>query len=194
MITWFKRQGKPAKIAIIGAVIFWALVGIGAQRNSVEKANEESRANNSQSVTSEPTAKPETKTTAPVKTTPAPPPVDPAAEAAAYRAECKNIEFRALNKNPDSYMGQKYSVQGQVIQILESGNSTDIRLNVTPAEYGDYWTDTIYITYAGKTDALDKSIINVYGTVAGKYTYESQANYNISLPLIKAEYIDIVTL
>lgn len=97
-----------------------------------------------------------------------------------------------LNKNPDSYKGQNYKTQGQVVQILEGDSETDIRLNVTPDAYG-YWTDTIYVVSADKTPALEKSIINVYGEVRGKYTYTSQANYNITLPLIEAKYIEVVT-
>jgi len=139
--------------------------------------------------TSAPAATPKTETVS----KPAPPPVDPAVEAAQYKAACQPIEFRALEKNPDSYKGQKYRTQGQVVQILEGDTKTDIRLNVTPPQYGSYWDDTIYVTYNGKTPALDKSIINIYGDVQGKYSYTSQANYNISLPLIEAKYIDVVT-
>src|SRR5665811_1581017 len=173
MITWFKKQTKGAKIILVGAAAFWLIVfAIAGASGSKEKevAHVDAQSSDTVSKKTTPTAEVKKVEPEPAPIPPPPPPVDPAVEAANYRAGCKNIEFRALNKNPDSYAGQKFSVRGQVIQILESNNETEIRLNVTPPEYGSYWSDTIYIAYAGKTDALESSIINVYGDVVGTYS------------------------
>lgn len=99
--------------------------------------------------------------------------------------------FANLNKNPDSYAGTRCQYRGKVVQCMESGGMTDIRMDITPMGYG-YWTDTIYVTYAGTTPAVEDNIIIVYGTVKGSYTYTSQANYEITLPCIDARYVDVV--
>jgi hypothetical protein len=109
----------------------------------------------------------------------------------AYKAQCQQIDFKELDKNPTAYKGQKYFTAGQVIQIMESAGSTDIRMNVTQGSYG-YWSDTIYVTYTGTTPAVEDSIIYVYGEITGPYTYTSTAGYKITLPNVKAKYIDVV--
>jgi hypothetical protein len=100
-------------------------------------------------------------------------------------------DFAHLNKNPDGYAGTRCKYKGKVVQVMESGGTTDIRMDITPAGYG-VWTDTIYVNFIGTTPAVEESIIVVYGTIKGGYTYTSQANYKITLPLIEAKYIDVV--
>ena len=53
------------------------------------------------------------------------------------------------------------------------------------------WLDTIYATLAGTTPAVTDSIVAIYGTIAGSYTYTSTANYKITLPRIDAKYVDV---
>lgn len=110
---------------------------------------------------------------------------------ATYKAQCRPMEFRVLNKNPDAYKGQKYFAMGQVVQIMEGYGSTDIRLNVTRDQWG-YWDDTIYVTYSGSVPAYEDSIIKIWGEIQGSYTYTSTAGWNITLPLVKAKYIEVV--
>ena len=100
-------------------------------------------------------------------------------------------DFAHLNKNPDSYKGTRCQYRGQVIQALESGGSTDIRMNITQGPYG-IWTDTVYVTLQGTTPAVEDSIIVVYGTIMGSYSYESTAGWNVTVPLIEAKYVDVV--
>lgn len=108
-----------------------------------------------------------------------------------YKASCPaGPPFANLNKNPNSFKGQRCQYRGKVVQVMESGGTGIIRMDVTPGSYG-YWTDTVYVTYAGTTPAVEDSIIVVYGTIGGSHTYESQAGYQITLPLIEAKYIDV---
>lgn len=99
--------------------------------------------------------------------------------------------FANLNKNPDAYKGTRCQYKGKVVQIMEGAGTSEIRMDITPMGYG-YWTDTIYVTYDGTTPAVEENIIIVYGTIMGSYSYTSQANYNITLPLIEAKYVDVV--
>lgn len=110
---------------------------------------------------------------------------------ASYKAQCKAIEFKVLNKNPDAYKGQKYFATGQVVQIMENFGTTDIRLNVTRDQWG-YWDDTIYVTFKGTVPAYEDSIIRVWGEIKGSYTYTSVAGWNITLPWVEARYIEVV--
>ncbi len=113
--------------------------------------------------------------------------VDPAE----YKAQCQDVEFRVLEKNPDALKGQKYHAVGQVAQIMEGSLQTDIRLNVTKDRWG-YWDDTIYVVYGGPVpDAYEDSIIEVWGEIQGSHTYTSTAGWKITLPLIKAKFIEV---
>lgn len=108
-----------------------------------------------------------------------------------YKATCPpGPPFANLDKNPDSYKGQRCQYTGKIVQVMESAGTTDIRMNVTPGSYG-FWSDTVYVTFEGTTPAVEDSIIVVYGEIDGSYTYTSQAGYRITLPLIKAKYIDV---
>ncbi len=103
-----------------------------------------------------------------------------------YKASCKKISFKELNKNPESHAGERVKLSGRVIQIMESGGLTDIRMDVN-----DNFGDTVYVTYAGTTSALEDSMITIYGEVVGSYTYESQAGWEITLPEIDAKYVTV---
>ena len=198
MFKWYKRQQKAVKIAIAGAAAFWIIFGITegvigyelnhgpamhrwyppAQTKYPPAQTTTQAGRDNSSVVSAPTPPP----------APAPTP-EPAP--ATYKAACQTIGFRVLDKNPSAYEGQKYKVQGQVVQILESAGETVIRLNVDKDEYG-LWDDTIYVSYDDTTPALEKSIINIYGEVTGPYSYTSQAGWDITLPMVKAKYIEVV--
>lgn len=110
---------------------------------------------------------------------------------AVYKASCPaGPPYAVLNKNPDAYKGQRCQYRGKVVQAMESGGTTDLRVDITSGSYG-IWSDTIYVTLAGTTPAVTDSIVAIYGTIAGSYTYTSTANYKITLPRIDAKYVDV---
>lgn len=112
-------------------------------------------------------------------TTPAP---EPAETEAQYKASCKEISYKQLEKNPDKYAGQRVKFTGTIFQIQESGDFTSILLDV-----GGY--DNISVLYDGTTNAVEDSTITVYGEILGSYTYESVAGYQITVPQMNAKYI-----
>ncbi|MGC9517930.1 MAG: hypothetical protein ACP5C3_09580 [Methanomicrobiales archaeon] len=116
---------------------------------------------------------------------PDPAPAEPEETESEYKASCKVISFKELNKNPDGHAGERVKVSGRVIQIME-GYGTDIRMDVN-----DNYGDTVYVTYDRTTSALEDSYITVYGEVYGSYTYESQAGWQITLPMIQAKYVEV---
>lgn len=110
-----------------------------------------------------------------------------AAEQAAKKASAQTIDYAHLKKNPDRYKGEYVKYTGEIIQILEGNNITNIRLAVTKTAYGYDFNDVIFIEYNGYTDYVDGDIITMYGEVYGTYSYESQAGFNISLPGVIAK-------
>jgi len=101
-----------------------------------------------------------------------------------YKASCKVISFKELEKNPDGHSGERVKYTGEVVQIMENYGVSSIRMDV-----GSNFGDTIYVSYPGTTSAVEGSTITVYGVVDGSYTYTSQAGWEISLPKISGKYI-----
>jgi len=95
------------------------------------------------------------------------------------------LNYKLIDKNPDSHKNEKYKISGRIVQIMEDASSTDIRLDVN-----DVYGDTVYIYYDGLTEYVEDDYITVYGVCEGKYTYTSSAGFQITLPLFRAIIID----
>ncbi|MBU2009037.1 MAG: hypothetical protein KJ624_04245 [Chloroflexi bacterium] len=109
-----------------------------------------------------------------------------------YKADCRSdLAFNELDKSPDKYKGIKVAYKGEIVQIMERGQSTTIRMNITKATYG--WDDTIYVTYDGITLAVEDDIVQIWGEVQGAYTYESIAGWKVTLPWVKAKYVEEIS-
>ncbi|PLR73520.1 hypothetical protein [Bacillus sp. UMB0728] len=106
------------------------------------------------------------------------------------KGEATTIDFKQLEKNPDRYTGEYVKYTGEIVQILEGNDTTNIRLAVTKTSYGYNPGEIVFIEYEGYTDFVDGDIVTIYGEVYGKYSYESQAGYNISLPGIVADIVE----
>lgn len=96
------------------------------------------------------------------------------------------VNFKELDKNPDSFNGKIVKFTGQVVQIQEDNNYGIIRLAVTKESYGWSISDIIWVEYQNHTDAVKDDVITVYGQLTGSKTYESQAHFNITVPSIMA--------
>ena len=110
-----------------------------------------------------------------------------------YKAECIYVSYEDIARNPDNYKGTFAVFSGQVAQVQESGNNVVIRLNVTRGYYG-IWEDTVYIEYTkaqNESRILEEDIITVYGQLNGIKTYTAVLGNSISIPYLKAKYIEI---
>ncbi len=112
---------------------------------------------------------------------------------AAYKAKCQTLDYRVVSKNADNYIGQFFYARGEVFQIMEQGNTTFMLVAVTDSGYG-FWDDNVAVYLAGTTDALEESIVRIWGSCGGNYTYESVAGYTITVPQIDAEYVEVERL
>ena len=170
--SWWKKTSQKEKIVIgtvgfccLGIILIIGMAGLFSPDNGQKSIDNTDNTNN-------------TATT--------PEPAQPVESESQYKASCKTISFKELDKNPDAHAGERVKLSGRVIQIME-GYGTDIRMDVN-----DNFGDTVYVTYDGTTSALEDSYITVYGEVYGKYTYQSQAGWEITLPLIQAKYVELV--
>lgn len=100
------------------------------------------------------------------------------------------ISYNMLKKNADTYMGKPYYAKGEVIQAIEDGGTTLLRVNITQGDY--VWDDTVAVIYDGITDAVEDDIIEVYGTIYGNYSYDTTIGGSATIPGITASSITVV--
>lgn len=108
-----------------------------------------------------------------------------AEKAAGYET---GITYDQLARTPDEYKGKKVKFYGKVVQVIESGDSVQIRLAVDD----DY--DTILLgEYESKivsSRVLEDDYITIYGRSAGVITYKSTIGGNITIPGVAIDRID----
>ena len=82
---------------------------------------------------------------------------------------------------------------GKIVQIIEGKDkSIQMRVDITKDRYG-YYDDTIYVFYTydiGGRRFLQNDIINIYGKVYGRVTYETVLGAKVTLPAIDAKTIE----
>ena len=112
----------------------------------------------------------------------------------AYKDSCQSYTYEQIARNPDKVKDNLAKVKGKVIQVLESGNTVELRVNITAKSYG-YYDDTVYVYYYRMDETEDRiledDIITVYGRLNGLKTYTSVMKSEITLPEIVAQYIEI---
>ena len=106
----------------------------------------------------------------------------------------KCSSYKEISRNPDSYKGKWAKFTGEVVQVMDDYDETILRVNVTKDEY-DFYEDTLYVYYnksnKGNNRILEDDIITMYGQLNGITTYETVMSSEVSLPALKAWYIDI---
>ncbi len=114
-------------------------------------------------------------------------PSDPITVACQASSSPQTISYKDLEKDPDSYQGQTTTFTGQVLQIQESDNQGAMRLAVDKDSYGDWNVgDVVLVQYDGHTPAVEDDVVTVSGVMEGTQTYTSEANYQITVPLMYA--------
>jgi hypothetical protein len=98
--------------------------------------------------------------------------------------------YLELLHKAESFAGQPLSFAGKVIQSIQTGPSTALRVNVTPGPYNS-WQDTIYVdtsALAAKTPikVADGDLVSVRGTFAGIKSYQSVIGDTIEVPSVIA--------
>ncbi len=96
------------------------------------------------------------------------------------------VDFKELDKDPESFNGKIVKFIGQVLQIQESNGHGIVLLAVTKESYGWSSADVVYVEYQGHTDAVEDDVVTIYGQLTGSKTYESQAHFEITVPSMTA--------
>lgn len=110
-----------------------------------------------------------------------------------YISACKTYSYEDISRNPTQYSGKNAVFSGKVVQVQEDGNFVVLRMNVTRNQSGLY-DDSVYIEYRRKSEAepriLEDDMVNAYGILCGIKTYKSVLGNAVSIPYMKAEYVE----
>jgi hypothetical protein len=107
-------------------------------------------------------------------------------------------EWQLIAKNPDSHIGERVIVYGQVTQFDSATGTSGFRANVgakaKKASYGwaDYDTNTFM---TGTSDLLAEvvqgDLFKAEVTVAGSFSYESTMGASLTAPSLSVTKIDV---
>lgn len=96
----------------------------------------------------------------------------------------KEITFEHLKKNSAKYAGKPWAVKGKILQIQEADGDTMARVSL------DSWGNkVVWVVGNFTTDFIENNQVYAVGYLAGDYSYESQAGWNITIPALVARAI-----
>ncbi|WP_338470919.1 toxin regulator [Niallia sp. XMNu-256] len=110
------------------------------------------------------------------------------AEEEAKKGYDTGITYDQLARTPDDFIGKKVKFRGKVVQVIEGGTETQVRIAVND----DYDT----ILYAGfdksivSSRVLEDDKITIMGLSSGLITYDSTMGGKISIPGVLVEKIE----
>ena len=96
------------------------------------------------------------------------------------KADCKEIDYKQLNKNPDKYDGNNIKLSGRVMQISEGHSDGNYLLMYVNGDYNQL----AYVEYYNDTNIVEGNYITVYGVGAGSYTYSTQGGGSNTVPAV----------
>ena len=108
-----------------------------------------------------------------------------------WRKYARPFDYKVVNKNPDARVGEHVKGRGRIYQIQESEADGEFissgGLNVTA--YGYVWDDNVRFVMRGTSDIVEGDIVNYFGTITGSYTYESEAGWTITTPMLRIDHM-----
>lgn len=102
----------------------------------------------------------------------------------------EEFDYKAVARKPESYVGNRYTITGKVIQVLKKNDQYTFRVST-----GEYSSDIIML-YARIDNMPDYRILEDDKIVAkcifeGEYTYDSILGKQITVPLAQIESIEL---
>ncbi len=195
--AFWKRRGTFGKIGLVVGglfVLLFMFAGIAPSSSPTTTTTQQAAAVATSEATTTTTEAPTTTTTTvPTTTTSTEPPTTTTTIPAAQRRQeyvdsTDTVEYRKLNKNPDTYIGERLRFTGEVIQIMEDSSGTVMRLAVTEGSYGYDYNDVVWAYCPGTVDIYEEDVIRVWGECTGSYSYTSQAGWEITIPGMEVAY------
>jgi hypothetical protein len=197
---WWARRKRRTKFAIAGGAIVAVLIASAAlaapQPDETALASPMATPSTTQVPTAMPTVAPTalpTSTSSPKPTprpTPRPTPV-PKQTWDQMMAAAKNVSYDALFRHSARHVGDDVYFQGEVIQVLGERGYFEMRISVTPGDYG-FWDDPIYVTYTGTKRFLVDDIVEFIGLSTDLYTYESVMGGDITIPSVMTSHMRLI--
>lgn len=111
---------------------------------------------------------------------------------AEYKNSCQSLSYKDIARDKNGLEGEFVTFTGEIIQVVDDNT---YRMNVTKeGEYITYYTDAILLYYdiGDGNRILEGDIITIWGKCGGLYTYEAVLGNNITVPLIYAEYAELI--
>ena len=115
------------------------------------------------------------------------------AQKEAFASTCEQYQYKDIFRNPENYEYKRAKITGEIIQVMEDELFYEIRLNVTKNSYGWYEDTMFAYVYKDITDGrlLEDDIVTIYGELTGLITYKSIYGADITIPSIKAYYVEL---
>lgn len=107
-------------------------------------------------------------------------------EKAKYISECKTIEYKEVERNPNKYKGEKIQVTGKIIQVSEGWFNT-VTLRVDQGG-NRVWYVTYIRTDKNEPRILEGDYLSFYGECEGVTSYISILGGKITIPSLDAKY------
>jgi uncharacterized membrane protein YcgQ (UPF0703/DUF1980 family) len=105
-------------------------------------------------------------------------------EREAYMAQCSDVSYADVERNPDQYDGTYVKVSGTVKQVIEGWfNSVTLRLS----ENGNIWVIT-YTREDGESRILEGDSITAYGKCSGVSNVTTILGEQLTLPSMSMQY------
>lgn len=119
--------------------------------------------------------------------------LSPEEQEAYFKTTCQTFTYDEIARHPDDHMLEAAKFTGEVVQVVEDGDTVVMRLAITKGRY--VWSDPILVCYS-RTDSsegriLEDDIITVYGVMMGTYTYTSTMGASITIPYLLCSYVDL---
>ncbi len=113
--------------------------------------------------------------------TPTPTPI-PTPTFKEWKESAEEIPYRTLFRYAEQNAGKLVHYRGEVIQVLEDDGDFQLRVNVTPGDYG-FWDDTVFLRYNdAPVRILEDDIIAFVGRMNGTVTYETVMGGTVTIP------------
>ncbi|AWX32051.1 zinc ribbon domain-containing protein [Methanosphaera sp. BMS] len=102
------------------------------------------------------------------------------------KADCKEINYKELNKNPDKYYGDNIKLRGRIMQISE-GNSGG---NYLLMYVNDQYDQLAYVEYYNDTNFVEDDWVTVYGVCGGSYSYTTKIGGSNTVPSVYGSILE----
>ena len=112
-------------------------------------------------------------------------------DAEEYKALCsEDVSLKSLDRKPGTYKGRRVKYRGDITRIMDDRGTTYIVMDIAKDEHDR--NGSIFVWYDGTSEALEHDTIQIWGEVRGSYIYKSAAGWKTTLPLVRAEYVDVI--